>query len=285
MAPVPPPPPPSNIPTFTPAKSNSKPPGIPNTSDLLKSIAKGTKLKKTETNDRSAPAVSNQPNSTAPNKVSHSSTTITSENISSSSSGLGGLFANGFPALRSTKNVNSETKISRESSTPALLKKPINKAVENVSDSISRHPEKKPVIANNVSKLFSPIVVSQAKKQRETIVNTVSAFGSHKSNGRSFPVADDKSLPTPGKFIGFKKIYLSKNIKIESKLSKPYSGSSVSEEDIEAFIRSLKSKLKKAADAENFEECLRLKNKLKSFEEMGKRIKSGEIISATELPK
>ena len=47
----------------------------------------------------------------------------------------------------------------------------------------------------------------------------------------------------------------------------------------------MKSKLKKSADEENFEECLRLKTKLKSFEDIEKRIKSGEKIMAADLPK
>lgn len=286
MAPVPPPPP-SNIPTLTSEKSNLKPTGIPNTSALLKSIEKGAKLKKTVTNDRSAPAVSNQPNSTAPNKISHSSSTKSSENINSSSAGLGGLLSNGFPALRSTKNSKSETKISRESSAPTLLKAPITKVVENVSDSISRHPEKSAAIAKTGLKFAAPTIVSEAKKQGEKMVNMAKAsdFGNHISNQMSFPIADDKNLPVPRKFIGFKKIYLSKNIKIEPKLSKSYSGSLVSEGDIESFIKSLKSKLNKAVDNENFEECLRLKNKLKSFEDIERRIKSGEKICPTELPK
>ena len=96
---------------------------------------------------------------------------------------------------------------------------------------------------------------------------------------------DDKNLPIPRKFTGCKKVYLSENIKTESTLSKSFSGSSVSEEDIETFIKSLKSKLKKSAVEENFEECVRLKTKLKSFEDIEKRIKSGETIGATDLPK
>ena len=110
MPPVPPPPPPLSNP-------NSKSMDLPNTAALLKSIERGTKLKKTVTHDRSAPIVSSQPNSCAPNK-SASSQNLNSNNASS----LGGLFANGFPALRSTKSSGNNNQIS-------FIKKPVEHAI------------------------------------------------------------------------------------------------------------------------------------------------------------
>ena len=264
MAPIPPPPPPpSNLTTFTSTNSNSKPPGLPKTSALLKSIEKGKTLKKTVTNDRSAPLLSTQPNSTAQINTAQSSSASSSGNQCGSSAGLGGLFANGFPSLRSTKNTNNnDSKIKTVNSTPALLKIPVSKTIEKVSDSISRNPEKTGNIANKGLKLVSPMLSSQVKNQGEKLGIAVksSTNNCHKSNKWSFPVLDDKDLPSPRKFSGHKKILFSENT--ESKIE---SYSSVSEDDIEIFIKTMKSKLKKSADEENFEECLRLKTKLKSL--------------------
>ena len=278
MAPVPPPPS-SNAPKFTPIKAT----GAPNTSALLKSIEKGKTLKKTLTNDRSAPLLNSQPNSTAPNKLLQPSSEGSTPNQSKTSAGLGGLFVNGFPVLRSTNS-----NIMAEKSSSVLLKKPVSKVAESSYSSISRNHENVVETASKGLKLESPVAVSQAKKQDEKQKNTTKPPKSseQKSIEWSFPITDDRELPSPMKFSRCKKIYLSEKYPIESSnLSKSFSGSSVSKEDIGTFIKSLKSILKRAADEENFEECLRLQTKLKSFEEIEKRILSGEKICSADLPK
>lgn len=276
MAPVPPPPPPpvsSDIPSFTSTKSNSKPPNLPNTSALLKSIEKGAKLKKTVTNDRSAPLIRTKSNS----NTSAPSSTNSSGNISNTSAGLGGLFANGFPALRSTKNSNASV-VKPKSEIPS-------KAAEKISDSITRNPEKTLNIADKGVKLMSPIVSSQTKNQGKPPKAPSKANTCQESKKWNFPILDDKELPSPRKFIGHKKQYMSEITKSEDSRQIDSSATLVSEDDIETFIRSMKTKLKKAADQENFEECVRLKTKLKSFEDIGNRIKSGEKVLSSDLPK
>ena len=273
MPPVPPPPPPLSNP-------NSKSMDLPNTAALLKSIERGTKLKKTVTHDRSAPIVSSQPNSCAPNK-SASSQNLNSNNASS----LGGLFANGFPALRSTKSSGNNNQIS-------FIKKP----VEHATTIISRNPEQSSGSTKSGIKILEPIMSTEVKMQGEKLginSNSIKKMGqklgtlsisipSHKSEW-IFDYESENELPTPRKFSGCKKNYLSQGNGEESRKSK--SSPRISEDDIQTFVKTLNSKLKKAAREENFEECVRLKKKINLFESIEKRIKSGDPVFADELPK
>lgn len=101
--PPPPPPPPAPAPPNFSAKSMA---GDDGRSLLLDSIRKGTKLKKTVTNDKSAPVIGG--NSTLSSNTNNVSTTRTSTNnrssneVSPSTGGLGGLFVNGIPKLKAT---------------------------------------------------------------------------------------------------------------------------------------------------------------------------------------
>lgn len=95
MAPPPPPPPPATI--------QAPPPP----SNLLKSIEKGTKLRKVETNDRSKPLVE-VPKSAAQNNRTPmvpmgnrlSPPSQRAGGIGASQGGIGGLFAGGIPQLK-----------------------------------------------------------------------------------------------------------------------------------------------------------------------------------------
>ena len=69
-------------------------------------------------------------------------------------------------------------------------------------------------------------------------------------------ILDDKELLSP-RSIGHKKQYMSEITKSEDSRQIDSSATLVSEDDIETFIKSMKTKLKKAADQENFEECVR----------------------------
>ena len=307
MAPAPPPPP-ANLPIFSTNADNSKPSGIPNTSALLKSIEKGKKLKKTVTNDRSAPSVSNQQNSAAPNKLSQSSAAGSSDIKSTNSAGLGGLFSNGFPTLRSTKQASEKTDRPlpkpMSEAVPDILKKSANNFARSATESISRDPEKAFNVAKKGAQVVAPAIICGAnsqlgKKQISTeISNSVRAAGnkinilpsvtSISNKGKMerwhFTSEGEENLPNPRKFTGCKKKYISETIKTSDKLSKLTIGDEVTESDIMGFIKTLKSKIDKAASKEDFEECVRLKSKLKSFEAIEKRIISGEQISVTELP-
>lgn len=300
-----PPPPPANLPNFSANASNSKPSGLPNTSALLKSIEKGAKLKKTVTNDRSAPLVSSQQNSAAPIKISQNSATGSSN---TNSTGLGGLFANGFPTLKSTKQTSNKTvqlplKLTSES-VPKVLKKPVTNFTSNLSEAISRDPEKALNVVKKGSQTAAPAIISKVtdhldqnnisgKKDNPLIaagskINLPSVKSMSSGRGKSerwrFATENEEDLPNPRKYSGCKKYYIPKN-NSSDKFSKVTVGAEVTENDIKGFIKTLKSKLDKAASEEDFEECVRLKSKLKSFEAIEKRIQSGEHIAASELPK
>lgn len=302
MPPAPPPPPPStNLPNFsTKTSSSTIPSGVPNTSALLKSIEKGTRLKKTTTNDRSAPLTSNQPNSTAPNKSNQNSATSIRAGNLAAPSGLGGLFANGFPALKSTKAPSSKATVE----IPTILQKPLNKAVTRARESIARDPERAINIANQGIKMAAPVIIPELTSQKSKInpslkipaslsdlgqkMNVISELPrkmERQSGDRwNFPIESDDFLPSPRKFTGSKKIYLSQNSGSNDD-GKSSSDTQISKADMSGFIKSLKSKLNKAASEENFEECVRLKTKLKSFQSIENRIKSGERVYLSELPR
>lgn len=310
-APPPPPPPPSNLTNISAKNSSSKPTGLPNTSALLKSIEKGTKLKKTVTNDRSAPLVlSNSNKSSLQSKNSRNNGLSDSANSTNSAS-LGGLFSNGFPTLRSTNNNNNrnQSKSNPVQNVITESKKPINSINKNINENISLNPERAIEISRKGIQIMEPaipVITAEVKKQAVKSVNSangpkdlkgigkklgeisISALpGIEKSELKSSDRWDlkdenEKNIPSPRKFTGCKKKYLSQMNSERNRNSK--SGVLISEEDIRTFINTLKSKLNKAASEENFEECVRLKKKLYAFEVIENRIKSGNQIFASELP-
>ncbi|KAJ3311685.1 hypothetical protein HDV04_003830 [Boothiomyces sp. JEL0838] len=99
-------PPPPPAPPPAPMVSSAPPAAQP--SALLKSIQKGTKLKKVETNDRSTPVVdAGKGNSVRPTPSPMSlpgRTSQSSRNDAPAAPQLGGLFAGGMPKLKSTGN-------------------------------------------------------------------------------------------------------------------------------------------------------------------------------------
>ena len=110
---MPPPPPPGPPAPPPPASLPSRPVktaapaggGGGDRSALLKSIQKGTQLKKTVTNDRSAPitgTVKNSNNAAASAGSSQSSGGSGSGGFSGPLPGIGGLFAGGMPTLKKT---------------------------------------------------------------------------------------------------------------------------------------------------------------------------------------
>ncbi|KAK5645548.1 hypothetical protein RI129_006848 [Pyrocoelia pectoralis] len=121
--PGPPPPPPAAPPPMCPAPPAFNPLSSKSSGDsrnaLLQSIRQGAKLKKAETNDRSAPivAANKSPNS---NKSSLSLGNSPSSNCSpmTNGMGLGGLFAGGMPKLRPTGLQNSDKKSNLSSKSP-----------------------------------------------------------------------------------------------------------------------------------------------------------------------
>lgn len=287
MSPAPPPPPPPPVAQLT-SKATGKSSGIPNTSALLKSIEKGTKLKKTVTNDRSAPLVSNKnTNTTGPSNLNSSRESTTNNSTQNVSMGMGGLFANGFPKLKSTNNTGS--RLAEKSADQ--LQKPAQHLAKAAVQEIRKNPEKAIQSAKkgaNIAAIVAPIAVeprSDAKKvisalgQVKKTICEDEGYGAERWNNCFM---QESNLPKPKKFSGCKKIYLSNRIGEPSDSAK---GPLLTDDDIDGFITSLKTKLKKAAADENFEECVRLKSKLKAFEDLSKKIAKGEEIYASQLPR
>lgn len=287
MAPIPPPPPLKTLPNFTELnKSTTNKANIPNTSALLKSIEKGAKLKKTVTNDRSSPLVSVQTDKSAQNRLS--------KDPGSSGSGLSGLFSNGFPTLRSTGNSVKATSPNKEGNlVPKLLKKPAEKAFQNMSNEITRDPKKSLAAVQKGSKIAKklavPVIITATNGHDVgSIGNSIANLaisGFKEPDKWEFPENIEKMLPVPLKYTGCEKIYLSQTNIVNSKSSKNLSGTLVSNDDIDGFIKNLKSKLSIAESEEKFEECVRLKSKLKSFDVVKKRVQLGERVYASELPR
>lgn len=100
--PGPPPPPPPVAPPFLNGPPTFIPPKNDGRSALLKSIQKGTQLKKTVTNDKSAPLIGKTSSASNNNNNGTSNTSNFSLPANNGMPGLGGLFANGMPKLRST---------------------------------------------------------------------------------------------------------------------------------------------------------------------------------------
>ena len=285
MSPAPPPPPPPNSAQLS-NKLPSKPNTIPNTSALLKSIEKGTKLKKTVTNDRSAPLISNK-SSSDNEQASLNSVLRESNQTQNVSKGMSGLFANGFPKLKSTNNVGSRMV---EKATDQL-QKPAQNLAKSTIEEVRKNPEKALKSAKKGAQIAA-VVAPLAVDQQPDAKKVMSALGQAKkiiseddeciTERWSSCFIQEDDLPKPKKFSGCKKIYLSNRGSSQSRSAK---GPLLSEDDIEGFITSLKIKLKKAATDENFEECVRLKTKLKSFEELSKKISAGQEVYASQLPR
>uniref|UniRef100_A0A6M2DEC2 Putative verprolin 1 corethrella appendiculata n=1 Tax=Xenopsylla cheopis TaxID=163159 RepID=A0A6M2DEC2_XENCH len=109
--PMPPPPPPGGLALGDSRKTNFKPnPSADGRGLLLDSIRKGTKLKKTETVDKSAPVLgrvvgsTTSPSSSKPYQSTNTSSL--SANIGANGQPLAGIFANGMPKLKPTGNRN-----------------------------------------------------------------------------------------------------------------------------------------------------------------------------------
>ena len=111
--PAPPPPGPARPsgPAFKPSKGGG------DRGDLLKSIQKGTKLKKVETNDRSSPILGNNKNSNSGGGGGQSSRGVAQNQAGGGGQegggapgplpGIGGLFAGGMPKLKSRGGVQT----------------------------------------------------------------------------------------------------------------------------------------------------------------------------------
>ncbi|KAK9889586.1 hypothetical protein WA026_006960 [Henosepilachna vigintioctopunctata] len=102
--PGPPPPPPAAPPLFSPPPALSVPKGSDDRSALLKSIQKGTKLKKTVTNDKSGPVIGKVTNNNSATSVNNGPISNFGSSPAPNGMALGGLFAGGMPKLKPTKN-------------------------------------------------------------------------------------------------------------------------------------------------------------------------------------
>ena len=297
-----PPPPPANLPNFSVNITNSTPAALPNTSALLKSIEKGTKLKKTVTNDRSAPLISTQRNSVAPNRLSQASVEIPLKNTAADSASLGGLFANGFPTLRSTKQTSEkanqplavpisasmQNKLKKEAVKTLDSTKPISINIEKTLNSGERNTKLAAASEGNkkMGKSHSPLEISSSSKpagKKIEIPSSKISISEENQERWQFTNEIEENLPNPRKYTACKKKYLSEIMQSSGNYSDTAT-EKVTEGDIKGFIKTLKYKIDKAVIKEDYEECVRLKTKLKSFESIEKRIKSGERISVTELP-
>ncbi|KAI6188253.1 WH2 domain-containing protein [Aphelenchoides besseyi] len=177
MPPPPPPPPPpvSNLATKPPPKTDDR-------SKLLADIQHGMKLKKTVTNDRSAPMVGGKTSAASGNSSSSSAPSLPKGdggNKQSSIGGLGALFANGVPRKPSEAKNQQNNKPVRAATTPII-------STNNSNAPIPPSAAAKP---SNSSVNSIPI----NNNNNNTIVNN----NNHTVNTSSAPVPPPKLKPTP----------------------------------------------------------------------------------------
>lgn len=290
MSPAPPPPPPGSAPVLK--AEISVPVNLPNKSALLKSIEKGTKLKKTVTNDRSAPLVGSQANKAASNSESRTNSPASNgANVAAAASaavaGMGaGLFANGFPKLRSVGGTASSA--AKETIAPKQVES-VKPAVNEPSPIVKPAKVTPPKVAHtNTAAAKPPPLPKKAPKQTfgedggdsTTSITRAMASTTIKQERWKFP--SENTLPAPRKFTGCKKVYLSAQ---ESSDSGAKSGDELSMDDLNDFISSLNNKLNAAVNDENFEECVRIKGKLKRLNTLKEKLKLGESVYTSDLPK
>lgn len=340
MAPVPPPPPaPAPAPVLQAGDGKGQAVNLPNRSALLKSIEKGAKLKKTATNDRSAPLVANKPAGRA-DDGGERSTGGTQTMTSQPMAGIGaGLFSNGFPKLRSVNGVSSSNPSASSDKTPRSVTKPTSSpaastmsntklsaaqtanavsntklAAAHVASAMAADMKPKDLAktasqAKSVAKMAAPIVKQAAlpatsavksrplpKPPTEALHSVTAGMSQISMSSKAAPVSPaekwefpanvEDTLPRPRKFTGSAKVYLSRANKTDAKIQRADSRSTslVSKQDVADFITGLRAKLKTAAADEKFEECVRLKSKLRALEDIQGRIASGESVSSSELP-
>lgn len=156
--PAPPPPPQNDAPI---------PPATKGRQALLDSIEKGTRLKKVKTVDKSKPVISSNP---TPSTSSNSTNNDTP--INPSTQPLGGLFAEGFPKLKSTKN-KAEKEDTKEKPKETIQKKslpqdPIIPSLKKESAPLppKEPPRKSPTIPSR--KPAVPQKLSEAKNISES---------------------------------------------------------------------------------------------------------------------
>ena len=145
------------------------------------------------------------------------------------------------------------------------------------------------VAVKAVSAQISESGSSADRKKMEPIVEKVTRMciaEPKRSPGQerwAFPNDVERKLPKPREFRNAEKIYLSNARFTESK-PKTANQMALTEDDLADFIIIVKKKLKQAADDESFEDCVRLKAKLKGLEALKDRVKHGEKVYSSELP-